>query len=69
MYKRGRSRRRIVADSHACDGCFDLRGLVALLRDKGFDEPSGVEILSSGFRKLPVNEAVKLAAESALTVH
>jgi sugar phosphate isomerase/epimerase len=50
------------------EGSFDLRGLVALLRDKGFDGPWGVEILSSSFRQLPVAQAVKLAAESALTV-
>ena len=49
------------------DGCFDLRGLVSLLRDKGFAGPWGVEILSSSFRTLPVTQAVKLAAESALT--
>jgi sugar phosphate isomerase/epimerase len=50
------------------DGCFDLRGLVSLLRDKGFDGPWGVEILSSSFRTLPVTQAVKMAAESALTM-
>ena len=50
------------------EGSFDLRGLVALLRDKGFDGPWGVEILSSSFRRLPVAQAVKLAAESALAV-
>ena len=50
------------------EGSFDLRGLVALLRDKGFDGPWGVEILSSAFRRLPVAQAVKLAAQSALTV-
>jgi sugar phosphate isomerase/epimerase len=50
------------------DGCFDLPGLVAVLRDLGFDGPWGVEILSSSFRQLPVRQAVKLAAESALTV-
>jgi len=50
------------------EGCFDLRGLVSLLRDKGFDGPWGVEILSSSFRSLPVAEAVKLAAESARRV-
>jgi sugar phosphate isomerase/epimerase len=50
------------------EGSFDLRGLVALLRDKGFDGPWGVEILSSSFRRLPVAQAVKLAAESAFTV-
>jgi sugar phosphate isomerase/epimerase len=50
------------------EGSFDLRGLVALFRDKGFDGPWGVEILSSSFRQLPVAQAMKLAAESALTV-
>jgi sugar phosphate isomerase/epimerase len=50
------------------EGSFDLRGLVAVLRDKGFEGPWGVEILSSSFRRLPVAQAVKLAADSALTV-
>jgi sugar phosphate isomerase/epimerase len=50
------------------EGSFDLHSLVALLRDKGFDGPWGVEILSSSFRRLPVAQAVKLAAESALAV-
>jgi sugar phosphate isomerase/epimerase len=50
------------------EGSFDLRGLVAVLRDKGFDGPWGVEILSSSFRRLPVAQAVKLAAESTLAV-
>jgi len=50
------------------EGSFDLCGLVALLRDKGFDGPWGVEILSSSFRRLPVAQAVKQAVESARTV-
>ncbi len=50
------------------EGSFDLRGLVALLREKGFDGPWGVEILSSEFRRIPVAQAVKLAAESAVAV-
>ena len=50
------------------EGSFDLRGLVAVLRDAGFDGPWGVEILSSSFRQLPVTQAVKLAADSALAV-
>ncbi|HVQ52278.1 MAG TPA: TIM barrel protein, partial [Mycobacterium sp.] len=50
------------------DGSFDLRGLVSVLRNKGFDGPWGVEILSSRFRQLPVAQALKLAAESTLTV-
>jgi sugar phosphate isomerase/epimerase len=47
------------------DGCFDLSGLIDLLRDKGFDGPWGVEILSSSFRAMPVAEALGAAAESA----
>ena len=50
------------------EGSFDLRGLVEVLRDKGFDGPWGVEILSSSFRQLPVGQALKLAAESTLSV-
>ena len=50
------------------EGSFDLSGLVAVLRNKGFDGPWGVEILSTSFRQLPVEQAVKLAADSALTV-
>jgi hypothetical protein len=38
------------------------------LRDLGFDGPWGVEILATGFRTLPVDQALKLAAESALAV-
>ena len=50
------------------EGSFDLTGLVDVLRDNGFDGPWGVEILSSSFRKLPVDEALKAAAASALAV-
>jgi sugar phosphate isomerase/epimerase len=50
------------------EGSFDLPGLVSTLRNLGFDGPWGVEILSAGFRALPVDQALKLAAESALTV-
>jgi sugar phosphate isomerase/epimerase len=50
------------------DGSFDLAGLVATLRGLGFDGPWGVEILSTSFRTLPVDQALRLAAESALTV-
>ncbi|CAN5709864.1 sugar phosphate isomerase/epimerase [soil metagenome] len=50
------------------EGSFDLAGLVAMLRDKGFDGPWGVEILSADFRALPVGQALKLAAGTALTV-
>jgi len=50
------------------DGSFDLLGLVDLLRYFGFRGPWGVEILSQTFRRLPVGQALKLAAESAQTV-
>ena len=50
------------------DGSFDLPGLVAVLRDLGFDGPWGVEILSASFRALPVAQALKLAAASTLAV-
>ena len=49
-------------------GCFDLTGLVKLLRGLGFDGPWGVEILSTSYRTLPVDQALKLAAESTLAV-
>jgi sugar phosphate isomerase/epimerase len=50
------------------EGTFDLMGLVATLRSLGFDGPWGVEILASDFRVLPVDQALQLAADSALTV-
>ncbi|KAA0093254.1 sugar phosphate isomerase/epimerase [Mycolicibacterium sp. P1-18] len=50
------------------EGSFDLGGLVATLRELGFEGPWGVEILSTTFRALPVNEALRLAAGSALAV-
>jgi sugar phosphate isomerase/epimerase len=50
------------------EGSFELTGLVALLRDLGFDGPWGVEMLSTSYRALPVAQALKLAAKSALAV-
>lgn len=50
------------------EGSFDLTGLIAMLRELGFDGPWGVEILSSTFRELPVQQALKLAADSAWAV-
>jgi sugar phosphate isomerase/epimerase len=50
------------------DGSFDLAGLVATLRDLDFGGPWGVEILSRSYRALPVGDALKQAAESALTL-
>ncbi len=49
-------------------GSFDLVGLVEVLRAKGFEGPWGVEILSESFRRLPVADAVKLAAQSTFSV-
>lgn len=50
------------------DGSFDLPGLVKVLRGFGFDGPWGVEILSIDHRALPPRQALKLAAESTLSV-
>lgn len=50
------------------EGSFDLTGLVNMLRGKGFDGPWGVEILSESFRRLPVAEALQLAANTARQV-
>ncbi len=50
------------------EGVFDLAGLVAVLRDFGFDGPWGVEILSAFHRALPVAHALELAARSARSV-
>ena len=50
------------------DGCFDLAGLIAVLRENGFDGPWGVEILARCFRTLPVDDALRRAADSARRV-
>jgi sugar phosphate isomerase/epimerase len=50
------------------EGSFDLDGLITVLRDNGFDGPWGVEILSDSFRVTPVREALKEAADTALTL-
>jgi sugar phosphate isomerase/epimerase len=49
-------------------GGFDLPGLIGVLRDKGFDGPWGVEILSDDFRALPVPEGLRVAADTARAV-
>ncbi|SDB80557.1 Sugar phosphate isomerase/epimerase [Raineyella antarctica] len=49
-------------------GDFDLRGLIAALRQAGWTGPWGVEILSSTYRKLPVAEAARQAYESAKAI-
>ena len=50
------------------EGCFDLTGLIGLLRGKAFTGPWGVEILSTSFRRLPVRRAVQEAAATARNV-
>lgn len=50
------------------EGSFDLPELVDTLRDIGFTGPWGVEILSGSFRRLPVDRALQLAADSARSV-
>jgi sugar phosphate isomerase/epimerase len=50
------------------EGTFNLVGLINVLRDKGFEGPWGVEILSASFRALPVSHALKVAADSALSL-
>jgi sugar phosphate isomerase/epimerase len=50
------------------EGTFDLRGLVATMRELDFDGPWGVEMLSTSYRVLPVVRALELAAGSALKV-
>ncbi|MGB3353512.1 MAG: sugar phosphate isomerase/epimerase family protein [Mycobacterium sp.] len=50
------------------DGCFDLAGLIEVLRNNNFDGPWGVEILSESFRELPVAEALQRAADTARKV-
>lgn len=46
-------------------GDFDLDGFVDAVRATGFDGPFGVEILSDEQRKLPLEEAARLAFETA----
>jgi len=46
------------------DGSFNLADLIGVLRDKGFDGPWGIEILSRTFRTLPPREGLKLAADT-----
>lgn len=47
------------------DGVFDLAGMIAALRTAGWTGPWGVEILSVEHRSLPVDQALRRAAESA----
>ena len=47
------------------DGAFDLTGMIAALRTAGWTGPWGVEILSDEHRSLPVDQALRRAADSA----
>src|SRR3954469_11219484 len=46
-------------------GVFDLTGIITALRTAGWTGPWGVEILSEEHRSLPVQEALRKAADSA----
>ena len=47
------------------EGAFDLDGIITALRTAGWTGPWGVEILSVEYRALPVQEALRRAADSA----
>lgn len=52
------------------EGDFDIAGFVAAIRATGFDGAWGVEMLSTAFRRLPVEEATRRAyATAARFVH
>jgi sugar phosphate isomerase/epimerase len=48
------------------EGSFDLTGLIGVLRDKGFNGPWGIEILSKTYRKLPVRDGLQRAADTTV---
>ena len=50
------------------EGAFDLTGMVTALRTAGWTGPWGVEILSDEHRELPVEAALRRAADSARRV-
>lgn len=49
-------------------GTWDLPGFIRTMRHLGFDEPWGVEVCTSGFRALPVADALRTAAAAARAV-
>jgi sugar phosphate isomerase/epimerase len=49
-------------------GDLDVVGLVRAVRGAGFDGPYCVEVNTPDFRALPVDEAARLAAETATEV-
>ncbi len=50
------------------EGVFELPAMIAALRTAGWNGPWGVEILSNEHRSLPVEAALRRAAESARSV-
>jgi len=50
------------------DGTFDLEEFVAALRDAGYAGPWGHEILSAEYRQRPMDEAYRVAYETAMGV-
>ncbi|QAB18996.1 sugar phosphate isomerase/epimerase [Leucobacter muris] len=48
------------------EGDFDVQGLVDAIRATGFAGPWGVEMLSREYRKLPLEDAVRVARDAAL---
>lgn len=63
LFEDTRDRRRYCGE-----GCFDLPGLVRVLREAGFDGPWGVEALSAEHRAQPLQEGLVRARNAALTV-
>jgi sugar phosphate isomerase/epimerase len=50
------------------EGAFDLIGMITALRTAGWNGPWGVEILSDEHRSLPVEQALRRAADTARNV-
>ncbi len=50
------------------EGSFDLTGLVEVLREIGYEGTWGVEILSTEFRKAPLDRALPLAISTARNI-
>ncbi|MGA9856712.1 MAG: sugar phosphate isomerase/epimerase [Solirubrobacteraceae bacterium] len=49
------------------EGEFDIPGYVAALREAGYDQPWGVEVLSAELRSLPIDQEFERAYETAAT--
>jgi sugar phosphate isomerase/epimerase len=48
------------------EGEFDIPGYVAALRDAGYEQPWGVEVLSTDLRSLPIEQEFERAYETTL---